>query len=118
MPSIFASQKTLRSQLEELTAAQITGKVAGTAVLLTVLKNETTLFSLYNGTNSDIYVMITNPKDSDQTKMLWNILEPGQSFNQDAVSGRMLFFPAETRVYVHTDGGAAATGKVRLFVWG
>jgi hypothetical protein len=118
MSSIFSAPNKLRSTYYEAGFATVSGKNLANAHLLAVLRVETTLFSIYNGCNTDLYVALVNPKDETQTKLAWTVLEQGQSFNLDAMGGRMLTFPAETKIYIHTNGVAAASGKVRALIWG
>jgi hypothetical protein len=118
MASIFSSPTTLRSKYDELTAADIAGTTLGTAKLLTITKNETSMVSIYNGVNATIRLALVNVKDTTQTKQFWIPLEQGQSFNLDAMAGRMLSFPAETKIYVYVESGTCNAGKVRSVIWG
>jgi hypothetical protein len=118
MPSIFSGKTTLRTSYSELGFSDITLKNAASSVLLMIARNETSMVSIYNGVNTPIYIQLVNPKDESATKLFWTVLEQGQSFNLDSIAGRMLTFPAETKFYIHTNGIAAASGKVRASVLG
>jgi hypothetical protein len=118
MPSIFSGKTTLRTSYSELNFSEVTLKNSASSVLLMIARNETSMVSIYNGVNTPIYIQLINPKDEAATKLFWTVLEQGQSFNLDSIAGRMLTFPAETKFYIHTNGTAATSGKVRASVLG
>jgi len=117
MASVFKTADTLRTEYNEITFTQITGKNATTAVRAFSLRMNSKMFSIINNLDVEIEIMVVNPEDPNQTKLTFTRLGPSQFFALDAISGGMLEFPAMTKIYVHTNGAAATSGKIRLFFW-
>jgi predicted ester cyclase len=117
MASVFKTADTLRTEYTEITYSQITGTDATTAVYGTCLRMNSKMFSIVNNVDAELEVMIVNPEDVNQKKLTFTRLGTGQFFALDAISGGMLEFPAKTVIYLHVNGAAATTGKVRMFFW-
>ncbi len=117
MASVFKTADTLRTEYTEITYSQITGKNATTAIYGTCLRMNSKMFSIINNLDAELEVMVVNPEDVNMTKLTFTRIGPGQYFALDAISGGMLEFPAKTVIYLHTNGAAATSGKVRMFFW-
>lgn len=118
MASIFAGPQTIRTQYVDVLAATITGKTEANAIQVFNVRNGIRMLSITNNLDVEMFIALINPEDTTQTKQFMMKIGPNQWFTIDAVQSGMLEFPAGTGFYYHTNGVAAASGKVRTFIWG
>jgi predicted ester cyclase len=117
MASVFKTADTLRTEYTEITYSQVSGKNASTAIRGTCLRMNSKMFSIINNLDAELEIMVVNPEDPNATKLTFTRIGPSQFFALDAISGGMLEFPAATQIYLHTNGVAATSGKIRMFFW-
>jgi hypothetical protein len=122
MPGLFIGKTGLRSQYEELVAADInltSGKAD--ALLLVTFRRDSRIAFFDNSLDCDVAIWAVHPEgiaEDLNARMLLMEIPKNRVINFDVASMTALTFDAGTKLFASKVAGTTAAGKLRLFAWG
>lgn len=121
MSNLFFSPEGLRTQYVEATSANLSSATSkGAAYLMCTIQQATQIVSIDNGTDKDLRIAFLHPSkpvtSPNEDRLFFTEVGSLTAFNLKNLPPMRL--DPGTKVYLYSETGAPAGGKLRMFLWG